>query len=176
VNYIIQTPRLYLREICDADAPAMYEMNLDPIIKKYTGDDPFKSVQATINFFAKYDHYKKYGHGRWAVVLKSTKETIGWCGLKNNGEYIDLGYRLMARHRDLGYATEAAKACLEYGFKVLNMNEICGSAHTENKESINVLQKLGMDIWKKDKCNEIQQAVYYRINKNQYLNLTTQNT
>jgi len=161
---LITTPRLYLREIVSEDATAMYELNLDPSIKKFTGDDPFQSIAHAREFWEKYDHYHKHGYGRWAVVLKQTDQVIGWSGLKNNGDFIDLGYRLIPRYRGKGYATEAAKACLEYGFTKLQMKEIVGRASLENQASIKVLEKIGMRFWKNEKCQG-QNAVYYKLSR-----------
>jgi RimJ/RimL family protein N-acetyltransferase len=171
---ILETPRLVLREINpETDAQAMYELNLDPIIKKYTGDDPFESVKTARLFFEKYDHYQIHGFGRWAMVLKETNEIMGWCGLKNHGDFIDLGFRLIPRFRGFGYTTEASIASLGYGFNTLKMTEIVGRTLPHNHASINVLEKIGMEFWKEDKCNGIDNTFYYRINKNQFLNLTT---
>ena len=81
-HYILETPRLGLREITTADAEQAYLLNLDPEVIKYTGDEPFSSIEAARAFLEKYDHYKKYGFGRWAVIRKEDRSLLGWCGLK----------------------------------------------------------------------------------------------
>ncbi|PCJ64968.1 MAG: GNAT family N-acetyltransferase [Bacteroidetes bacterium] len=163
-KFRIETKRLILREITVHDASAMYELNLDPLIKQYTLDDPYTSIEAAAESWATYDHYKKHGYGRWAVVLKETNEILGWCGLKNNGNFIDIGYRLIPRFRGNGYTTEAAKACIEYGFKTLNMQEIIARTIKDNTASIKVIKKLGMHYWKEETCKN-HPAIYYRISK-----------
>lgn len=153
MSFTIHTHRLLIREINPVlDAQAMFELNADPLIMQNTGDAPFESVGAAQQFFEAYKNkdYKIYGFGRWAVVLKETNEVMGWCGLKQNPEYVDLGYRLIGRFRGYGYATEAAKASLDYGFEQLKMTEIIAKAKKGNSDSIKVMQKIGMLFWKRE--------------------------
>ena len=86
VMQLFSSSRLYFREITPEDAEAMFELNLDPLIEKYTLDPPFESVEAAREFWTNSDQYKKHGMGRWAVVLKSTNELIGWCGLRKKNK------------------------------------------------------------------------------------------
>ena len=73
-------------------------------------------------------------------------EFIGWCGLKARPERneIDLGYRFMKTAWGKGYATEAAFACIKYGFEKLNLERIVGRAMPQNTASLKVLQKCDM--------------------------------
>ncbi len=165
-NIIISTKRLYLKPFDINDARNMYELNLDPDVIKYTGDAAFRSVDDAKSFIENYNHYEKYNFGRWSTFLKENDQYIGFCGLKQheNG-MIDIGFRFCKDHWNKGYATESAKACLEYGFTQLGMFEIIGRAASENIASILVLKKIGMTFWKKDECNGLKNAVYYRIRK-----------
>jgi ribosomal-protein-alanine N-acetyltransferase len=79
---ILETQRLLLREMTPDDAENAYLLNLDPDVIKYNTDSPFGSIEEARNFLINYDHYKKYGFGRWAVVNQSDHEFLGWCGLK----------------------------------------------------------------------------------------------
>ncbi|MEK7224059.1 MAG: GNAT family N-acetyltransferase, partial [Bacteroidota bacterium] len=85
-------------------------------------------------------------HGRWAVHSKPDKEFIGWCGLKARParNEIDLGYRFIRAAWGRGYATEAAWACIQYGFEKLHLQRIIGRAMPDNKASLRVLEKCGM--------------------------------
>ena len=104
--------------------------------------------------------------GRWAVIRKKDDAFLGWCGLKKHEDgMVDLGFRLMKKYWNKGYATEAAKACVDHGFNTLGLKEIIGRAAQENMASINVLEKCGMDFWKEDECKGIDDSVYYRIRK-----------
>ncbi|MFT4985362.1 MAG: ribosomal-protein-alanine N-acetyltransferase [Flavobacteriales bacterium] len=161
---IIETQRLVLRKFKVTDASGLLALNSDPLVMKYTGDLPFKDIEDTKKFVEDYNHYNLHGYGRWSVILKSNKEFIGWCGLKKHDTgYTDLGFRFSQEHWNKGYATESAKACIEYGFTKLQLNEIIGRVAQDNIASIKVLEKLGMSFWKKDECQGIADAMYYRI-------------
>ncbi len=72
---------------------------------------------------------------------------LGWCGLKYTeqlGEY-DIGFRFYKKYWNRGYATETALACLEAGFNRFNISEILGRAMKDNKASVRVLEKIGME-------------------------------
>jgi RimJ/RimL family protein N-acetyltransferase len=142
----IETPRLYLREMSPADAEQAFLLNSDPDVLKYTGDEPFASVEAARTFLEAYDQFRLYGMGRWAVVRKSDEVFLGWCGLKfhPNENEIDLGYRFFKNFWGQGYATEAAKACLDWAFKVKHVSMVIGNAQQENTASCVVLKKMGM--------------------------------
>jgi len=77
MNFRLETERLYLREITADDAQLAYELNLDEEVIRYTGDGPFESVEEARDFLSKYDHYQKYGFGRWGVIRKSDNEFLG---------------------------------------------------------------------------------------------------
>ncbi|MFB6319945.1 GNAT family N-acetyltransferase [Saccharicrinis sp. FJH54] len=160
---VIETSRLILREFNPDDAEAFYVLNSDPEVLRYTGDSPFTNVREAEEFIRSYNDYRKNGFGRWAVIFKSTHEFLGWCGLKLNEEnMIDIGFRFFRSEWCKGYATEAARATMQYGFDKLKLKEIVGRAAPENKASIRVLEKLGMKYWKKAPCHGIENACYYR--------------
>ncbi|MEM9024712.1 MAG: GNAT family N-acetyltransferase [Bacteroidota bacterium] len=163
---IIETDRLQLREFTVSDAPDLFALNGDPHVMRYTGDEPFESVEAAADFVRHYTHYREHGFGRWAVLLKRDGAFIGWCGLKRNEQdLIDLGFRFLRGYWNQGYATEAAQACLDYGFRELGMETIIGRAAEANGASIRVLEKLGMAFWKQDDCLGIPDSRYYQIHR-----------
>lgn len=160
----LYTERLILREWNVNDSADLYELNSDETVLKYTTDKAFNSIGEAKDFIEAYDHYNVHGHGRWAVILKSNNAFLGWCGLRRlNDHQVDLGYRFHAKHWNNGYATEAGRRCLEYGFDVLNLPEIIGRVVPENIGSIHVLKKLGMAFWKIDTCDHINRAHHFRI-------------
>lgn len=167
MDAIIETQRLILREFHIQDAESLYTLNADPIVLQYTGDSPFLSVHKAEAFIREYDHYKNYGYGRWACILKHESTMIGWCGLKHNEEdQIDLGFRLHTKNWNQGFATEAGLACLRYGFRTLGLDVIVGRSDARNKASIKVLEKIGMSYWKRGGTDHIPDALYYRIYSN----------
>lgn len=147
-SLLIKTPRLALRPFSLSDAEDMYALNADPEVVKYTGDDPFESIEAARKFINAYDAYKKYGYGRWTLLFEG--KYAGWCGLNFNPENkeTDLGFRLLKKYWNLGIGTEAATACVDYGFKDLGVTKIIGRAMEENTGSIRILQKIGMSFEK----------------------------
>ena len=94
--------------------------------------------------------YKEYGFGLWAVILKETDEMIGQCGLTmqpwNGEEVLEIGYLFQRAYWHQGYATEAAKACKEYAFTVLNADEVCSIIRDTNTASQNVALRTGMSV------------------------------
>jgi len=169
MKIILETDRLTLREFILSDAKAMFELNADPEVVKYTGDAPFRSEKEAESFLINYTDYQINGYGRWAMVTKSDKEFIGWCGLKLNEEsQIDLGFRIFRKYWNKGFASEAAKACLDYGFNHLGFEKIIGRVVNANIASIKVLEKLGMKFWKNDTCHGFENARYYQITNNEY--------
>jgi len=164
--YLFESERLRFREFNFDDAEHLYQLNLDPEVIKYTGDPPFESIETARLFIYNYKDYKLNGFGRWAVELKADGRFIGWSGLKLNelGKN-DLGYRFHKADWGKGYATEAAKACLDYGFNKLALQEIIARVAPENTASINVIEKLGMQYYKKDVCKTIDNANYYKITR-----------
>lgn len=147
MNIVIETSRLILRTFTIDDVQFIYELNCDPEVTRYTGD-PVRDAAHAREVLEKniLPQYALYNHGRWAVHVKPGLEFIGWCGLKARPELneIDLGYRFKRTAWGKGYATEAASACLQYGFKALGINRITGRAMPENSASWRVLEKCGM--------------------------------
>lgn len=167
---MIETDRLLLREFDASDAGKMYQLNLDPEVLRYTGDKPFSSVQEARAFLENYEYDRALGIGRWAVILKSGQEFIGWCGLKRNEEeLIDIGFRFFQAHWNRGYASEAAQATLRYGFMEKGIPRIIGRAAVENRASIRVLEKLGMVYWKEAACHGIPGARYYAMTREEFV-------
>ncbi|MDQ3112163.1 MAG: GNAT family N-acetyltransferase [Bacteroidota bacterium] len=148
MTYLPETERLRFREMRPEDAEAMFHLNSDPEVVQYTGDGPFESVEAAKDFLTTYqDVYKTNGYARWIVELKSTGEILGWCGLKlHPDKSTDVGYRFYKKHWGKGYATESAKASIDYGFSVLKLQRIFAHARKENIASLRVLEKCGLKI------------------------------
>nr|WP_255669524.1 GNAT family N-acetyltransferase [Myroides oncorhynchi] len=137
---------MLLRELTTADAENFYQLNLNPNVIRYTGDDTFSDVEEAHVFLANYSDYKRNGYGRWAVIRKEDNAFLGWCGLKYNADIdeTDIGFRFYEEYWNMGYATESAKACLDYGFSQLRQKVIIGRAMKDNIASIKVLEKIGL--------------------------------
>jgi len=161
---LFETNRLYMREMTEQDAKDMYLLNLNQEVIQYTGDVPFISIEEARQFLLNYNHYKKYGFGRWAVILKENNEFLGWCGLKYTSDKMeyDIGFRFFKKHWNKGYATESAKACVRMGFEKYKIKEIIGRVMKANKSSIRVLEKIGL-ILEKEFIFEKEEGFIYKI-------------
>ncbi len=147
----IVSERILLREMEISDLDHFHFLETDETILKYYGNYPKKNIHETRDLLnSVITQYEKFNTGRLAIILRNTNEYIGWCGIKYNAEqrynhanYYDLGYRLKSEFWGKGYATEASKACIQYCFEKLKINKIHAIVNTENRQSINVIEKLG---------------------------------
>jgi RimJ/RimL family protein N-acetyltransferase len=160
---ILQTGRLLLREMTEADAQHLVRLGQNPNVTKYLPDPPLAGVEEAVRILETVV-FPQYANriGRWAVILRDTGEFIGWCGLKyyaDVNEY-DLGYRYFEEHWGRGYATEAAQAVLRYGIERLRGARIVGKAMVGNARSRRVLEKVGLafESYAVEDCGEV--AVY----------------
>ena len=171
MKIIAQTERLILREFIIDDAIYFYKMNNDPEVIQYTGDNAFTSLEDAKEFLSNYNQYELNNMGRWAVCLKDTNEFLGWCGLKYHPKdnIVEVGYRFYKKHWNKGYATESAKASIDYGFKTLKLSKIYAHAHVENLNSHQVIKKCGMEFVKEFDYEGIP-ANLYKID-NPYLTI-----
>jgi|JI9StandDraft_2_1071091.scaffolds.fasta_scaffold150174_1 ribosomal-protein-alanine N-acetyltransferase len=170
--FSIETPRLVLRQTTPADARFAFDLNSDPEVLKYTGDEPFSSVFEAEEFLQAYDQYARFGYGRWLVILKETNKPIGWCGLKNQIEelgIVDLGYRFMRSQWGKGFATESAAASIEWGFANTDISSLVGRVAIGNRSSVRVLEKLGFEYEKDENCDD-HPAQWFRLQREKWQN------
>lgn len=173
----LKTKRLILRPWEETDLELFAELNADPRVMQYfpsvltkeQSEGLLKSSQA---------HIKNHGWGKWAVML-NTGEFIGRIGLEEVdfqcafSPSIELGYRLAFEHWGKGYASEGAKAALEYGFNCLNLPEIVAFTPTKNIRSRAVMECIGMHRDPKDDFDHpklpenhpLRKHVLYRLKK-----------
>jgi [ribosomal protein S5]-alanine N-acetyltransferase len=150
----IYTDRLMLRPFNMDDADGMFRLDSDPRVHFFLGNQPVTHISQSREVIRNVTaQYTENGIGRWAAVLRSTGEFIGWSGLKLVTEgtelYYDVGYRLIPEFWGQGYATESANAAIRYGFDIMGLTTIIGTAHQDNKASISVLKKCGLTFRKK---------------------------
>lgn len=151
---IIDTERLIIREIFPEDANDLFEMDADHEVHQYIENKPVNSIEEiyqVIEMIRK--QYMDHGIARWAVVDKVSQECLGWCGLKFfqeplNGyqDFYELGYRFKRKHWHKGYATESAKAILDYAYENLAIRDIFAIVDPRNENSKKVLRKLGFNF------------------------------
>lgn len=167
---MIETDRLFLREITLNDKEELLKLHSHPDVQIYTGEPIVESIEEIEKAIRiRIENYKKYGFGRWATFLKNGMQFVGWAGLAYLPEFdeIDLGYRFLPEYWGLGIATEASRAILTYGFDSLKIKKIIAIALKENKASIRVMEKVGMKF---DKFAPYElgseDAIWYWCDKN----------
>lgn len=144
---VIQTERLYLREMTQADFPLLCRHLQDAEVM-YAFEHAFSDDEVQEGIDKQLQRYQKYGFGVWSVILKENEELIGQCGLSMqpcmDREVLEIGYILQKKHWNKGYATEAAIACKEYAFNQLGADEVFSLIRDTNIASQNVARRNGM--------------------------------
>lgn len=147
---ITETERLIIREMVQSDLGALCKILCDEEVMRATYESAF-SVEEAQNWMNRhFKRYEEYGFGLWAVVLKETNEMIGQCGLTMQSwrekELLEIGYLFQKAYWHKGYATEAAIACKEYAFSVLNASSVYSIIKDTHIASQNVAVRNGMKI------------------------------
>lgn len=155
MNLILESQRLIYRPFELSDAQALFEMDSNPNVHKYLWQKPTLDIDESIQIIEMLQkQYKENGIGRFATILKETGEFIGWTGIKfvndhienGNTNFYDYGYRLNEKFWNKGYASEATKIWLDYGFNEMNINEMNAYTHAENGASNHILSKSGFQF------------------------------
>jgi RimJ/RimL family protein N-acetyltransferase len=160
---VLQTERLSLREFELEDVDALAAILSDPETMRYY---PMSFDRAAVVdwILRNRTRYANDGFGLWAMILNSTHELIGDCGLVRQSvdglDEIEIGYHV---RRDLwgqGYASEAAQACRDYGFANLQVDRLISLIRPENLASCRVAEKNGMTVWKETTRANLLHYVY----------------
>ncbi|MBD2054569.1 GNAT family N-acetyltransferase [Oculatella sp. FACHB-28] len=151
---ITETQRLLIREWNpQADAKQAFQMYSDPRVTKFlvtkvgSVEEAQKLLERWVSIFAN----RNNGSGQWAITLKETQEVLGMIALMQlrDAEELtqdyEIGWHLKQTAWGQGYATEAARAVLEYGFDCLELPVVYSIMHPENVSSARVVKRLGMN-------------------------------
>lgn len=152
-NFKIETERLLLRPFNEDDCPAMLKIQSNPIMTKYTPDEPWVGIEDAINFLGfarslyKDENIIEGFRYFFAVVEKCSNQVIGYCGLGGpefDRTLTEVFYSIDHPYWGKGFATETTKALLYYGFNQLDLSKIVGFAEKDNVASLRVLEKAGL--------------------------------
>lgn len=145
----LETSRLRLRQWRDDDVEPLYAMTSDPEVQAH-----FPSLQdrdKTVEMLGRlHELIDEKGWGFWAVELKAGRRFAGFCGIKEvNFEVpfapaVEVGWRFARDTWGHGYATEAARASVRFGFEELGLDEIVAFLLPANRRSAAVCERLGM--------------------------------
>ena len=146
---ILETERLLLREMKQDDLPALQGILQDEETM-YAYNGAFDEAETQAWFDRQLSRYAQYGFGLWAVVLKESGGMIGQCGLTmqpwRGDEVLEVGYLFNRAFWHHGYATEAARGCMEYAFDRLGAREVCSIIRETNLPSRRVAERNGMTV------------------------------
>ncbi len=140
----LRTKRLLLRPWRDEDIAPFVEMSADPVVMEYlppAGEGWVAWARA---------HWDEHGFGQWVVEIPDEASFIGVVGLADVGyeapftPAVEVAWRLARAYWGRGYATEAARAALDYGFGELALDEIVALTVPANQRSRRVMERLGM--------------------------------
>ena len=147
MKIIVETERLFLREMEMGDYDALYQVLADLDIMRHY---PYAFDEIKVRDWIKrnMDRYRKDGFGLWAVCLKDTGEMIGDCGLTLqdiNGKILpEIGYHIRHDCQRMGYASEAAKAVRNWAFRNTNYPTLYSCCKYTNLPSIKTAESIGM--------------------------------
>lgn len=177
---IFETERLKIRPMTMDDYQLMRVLDTDPQVVKYLGHGKVREEDETKRNMNKiFSDYEKYGSSVYIAENKVTKEFLGRTGLIPyilHGEFHwEVGYSFRPSAWGHGYATEAAKYLVEYGFKNFKTSHLISLINPDNKGSIHVAKKAGMTYWKDISIESLYVskkpiiAATYRIQKSTFI-------
>lgn len=147
----LSTLRLILRRWREDDLTPYAAMTADPVGMKHLGG--VKSLAEATDKATQYNsHFAEYGYGFWVVEVPGVTHFAGIVGLKRGdfeipeipSPWIEIGWQLVHDQWGHGYATEAAQAALNHGFREHHIPEIIAFTSVDNKRSRRVMDRLGM--------------------------------
>lgn len=145
---ILTTERLTLRPFAPADLDALAAIYADPDVMRSISGGVRTRERTAADIAAYRAEWRDHGHGVWAVTETETATTetatgqlLGMCGFVARAE---LGYIFGPFAWGRGVTTEAARACLRFGFERLDYDVIGAGALKDNRASLRILEKLGM--------------------------------
>jgi [ribosomal protein S5]-alanine N-acetyltransferase len=143
----LHTERLTLRPFTPADADALYALHSSAHVLRYWDSPPWTEPERAQRFIAGCRQMAEEGTGARLAIDRATDGAfVGWCGLTRwNPDFrsASLGYCLAEAAWGHGYATEAARALLQWAFDTVDLNRVQAEADTRNLASARVLEKLG---------------------------------
>lgn len=141
----LETERLVMREWRDSDLDAMAAILADPEVMRYLSGEPLARSDAWRNMASAAGHWALRGYGTWAVERKSDGALIGRVGLINPERWpgLEVGWTLGRPYWGQGFATEAAKASMNYGFVTQPVDKLLSLINPENRLSQAVARRLG---------------------------------
>lgn len=150
MNIVLETKRLILKQPTSFDFDELVRLRTDHQVMQYIGTGDIQTESQVKEFIENAKPYSdKYDLGFYSVYEKEKNNFVGQAGLFHlgfnvNQPDIELAYRLHKKYWNKGYATELAKALIDYGFSKFSFPKIVAIIHPENDRSRRVMEKAGM--------------------------------
>ena len=157
--------------LCDSDLDSLAALFADPDVMRYVGNgqpsDRSEAQKALTSIVA---HWARHGFGRWAIEDKQSNEFLGYGGLRSLAGTPEVVYHFAKRYWGKGFATETARASLEFGFNQRGFDRIVAIAKPKNAASIHVMEKVGMHFEMQTSYYDIE-VVQYAIGRDEFSSL-----
>ena len=142
------------------DLDELVAMHSNPDVERFMG--PFGREQAAARLEADARQWNERGHGLFKVVHRADGRFIGRAALKHWPQWdeTEVGWVIRREEWGKGFATEAARACADWGFRTLPVPYLTACIQPHNARSIAVAERLGMQPRRNDVLNEIPGVVY----------------
>jgi ribosomal-protein-alanine N-acetyltransferase len=166
-DLVIETERLRLRPLVTADEDDLHRLFTEPGVRRYLWDDEVISRERTASVVEhSITSLETDGYGLWAVFLKGAVPLVGFCGFWHfhDPPQLELLYGLGEEHWHQGLATEMAIAMMRHGFDVLRFDRIESSTDAANEASVRVMERAGMQFWKREITNGLD-TIYYAVDR-----------
>jgi RimJ/RimL family protein N-acetyltransferase len=159
---MIETERLVLRPLTRADTDAFVALHEDERVSRFVGTYTRERAEERIERIERM--WAERGHGLCAVELKDTGAFIGRSGFQYWEQYdeTELGWTFAAHTWGNGYATEAARACLDWGRRALSVPYVTAMIRHGNTQSVRVAERLGFVPLREDELHGNAVTVYSR--------------
>lgn len=146
----IETERLLLRRLGMDDLDELVALHADPEVTRFIR--PLDRAEAEARLRKDESEWRERGHGLLAIVASRSGAFLGRCGLKYWPQFgeTELGWALRHDAWGHGYATEAARACIEWGFAELDVPYLTAMIAPENARSLRVAERLGLTPMRED--------------------------
>ena len=145
MNHLL-TPRLELRPVEIGNVELAHELWTDPHVRHFLFDERVIALEEARSIVEQsLRSFEERGYGIWLVFSRETAKLIGFAGLlQSTDESPNLIYGVHPDFRGTGFATEAAKAVLDFAFDALGLNSVKADVDEPNVTSVRILEKLGM--------------------------------
>lgn len=148
---VLETARLILRQMTLDDVDPLLQVFSDPETMRFY-PKPFDRAMTQGWIEWNLNNYRHHGFGLWALVLKQSNTVVGDCGLVvqevEGVQEVEIGYHVRRDVWGQGLATEAARACRDYGFNQLRRTRLISLIHRDNWASRRVAERNGMSLEK----------------------------